>query len=39
MLAHVSGFPVEEFAPLAGTGGFLLARALLSAWIRDSMGR
>jgi hypothetical protein len=39
MLAHVSGFPVEEFAPLAGTGGFLLARAFLRAWIRDRMGR
>jgi hypothetical protein len=39
MLAHVSGVPVEEFVPLAGTGGFLMARAFLRAWIRDRMSR
>jgi hypothetical protein len=40
MLAHVGGFPVEELVPLVGgTGGVLVARAWLTTWIRDRMGR
>ena len=37
MLAHLGGMPVEELVPLAGTGGFLLARVWVGSWIRDRM--
>jgi hypothetical protein len=40
MIAHVSGIPVEELAPLAlasGTGGLLVVRVWLRMRIRARM--
>jgi hypothetical protein len=40
ILAHVGGFPVEEFAPFAGgAGSLLVARLWLKLWISERMER
>lgn len=40
LIAHVSGFPVEELAPLVGgAGGLVAVRAWLSLRVRARMRR
>jgi hypothetical protein len=40
VIAHVSGVPVEELAPLAGSGAALvIARAWLAVVVRRRVGR